>query len=64
MLEIRNLHTYYGTSHILHGVDFTVAPGGDHLDVQLPSNFEFLAPAPDELDTLLAEMVHRRQEER
>jgi len=27
LLEAEGLHTYYGTSHILHGVDFTVAPG-------------------------------------
>jgi branched-chain amino acid transport system ATP-binding protein len=27
ILEARGLHTYYGQSHILHGVDFTVARG-------------------------------------
>nr|WP_244874235.1 ABC transporter ATP-binding protein [Cupriavidus numazuensis] len=26
-LEIRNLHAWYGESHILHGVDLTVNPG-------------------------------------
>ena len=26
-IEARGLHTYYGPSHILHGVDFTVAAG-------------------------------------
>lgn len=27
MLEVRNLHTYYGKSHILQGVDFSVGEG-------------------------------------
>jgi branched-chain amino acid transport system ATP-binding protein len=27
LIEARDLHTYYGFSHVLHGVDFTVAPG-------------------------------------
>jgi branched-chain amino acid transport system ATP-binding protein len=27
LLQARGLHTYYGASHILHGVDFTVARG-------------------------------------
>ena len=27
LLEATGLHTYYGDSHILHGVDFSVAPG-------------------------------------
>ena len=27
MLEARGLHTYYGTSHVLQGVDFTVGKG-------------------------------------
>ena len=27
MLEVKDLHAYYGKSHILHGVDFTVAEG-------------------------------------
>ena len=27
MLEVRNLHAYYGKSHVLHGVAFDVAPG-------------------------------------
>jgi len=27
MLEIRDLHAYYGKSHVLHGVDMTVAEG-------------------------------------
>jgi branched-chain amino acid transport system ATP-binding protein len=27
MLELRGLHAYYGKSHVLHGVDFAVAPG-------------------------------------
>jgi branched-chain amino acid transport system ATP-binding protein len=27
MLEIRDLHAYYGKSHVLHGVDLTVAEG-------------------------------------
>ena len=26
-IETRDLHTYYGHSHILRGVDFTVAAG-------------------------------------
>ena len=27
MLKIDNLHAYYGTSHVLHGVSFDVQPG-------------------------------------
>lgn len=27
MLDIRNLHTYYGTSHIIQGIDLAVADG-------------------------------------
>jgi len=27
LVEARGLHTYYGNSHILHGVDFHIAPG-------------------------------------
>ena len=27
MLKVRNLHAYYGKSHVLHGVDFEVPPG-------------------------------------
>jgi branched-chain amino acid transport system ATP-binding protein len=27
LLEVKNLHAYYGESHILHGVDFSVAAG-------------------------------------
>ena len=27
MLDARGLHTFYGSSHILHGVDFSVAEG-------------------------------------
>jgi len=27
MLEVRNLHAYYGKSHILHGVDLDIAAG-------------------------------------
>ncbi|MEY3216955.1 MAG: High-affinity branched-chain amino acid transport ATP-binding protein LivF [Pseudomonadota bacterium] len=27
MLKIENLHAYYGKSHVLHGVNFEVAPG-------------------------------------
>jgi branched-chain amino acid transport system ATP-binding protein len=27
MLDIRNLHAYYGKSHVLHGVDLHVEPG-------------------------------------
>jgi branched-chain amino acid transport system ATP-binding protein len=27
MLEMENIHTYYGESHILHGVSLTVRPG-------------------------------------
>jgi len=27
MLKIKNLHAYYGKSHVLHGVDFHVEPG-------------------------------------
>ena len=27
MLKIENLHAYYGKSHVLHGVNFDVAPG-------------------------------------
>jgi branched-chain amino acid transport system ATP-binding protein len=27
IIEAKGLHTYYGSSHILHGIDFTVRPG-------------------------------------
>jgi branched-chain amino acid transport system ATP-binding protein len=27
LIETRGLHTYYGSSHVLHGIDFHVAPG-------------------------------------
>ncbi|WP_137885763.1 ABC transporter ATP-binding protein [Pseudomonas sp. 2FE] len=27
LVEVRGLHTYYGNSHILHGVDLHIAPG-------------------------------------
>src|SRR6266545_1468465 len=27
LLEVRNLHAWYGESHILHGVDFDIRPG-------------------------------------
>ena len=27
MLEIKDLHAYYGKSHVLHGVDLTVGEG-------------------------------------
>ena len=27
LIDARGLHTYYGASHILRGIDFTVAPG-------------------------------------
>ncbi len=27
MLDARGLHTFYGSSHVLHGVDFSVAEG-------------------------------------
>ena len=27
MLAVENIHTYYGDSHILHGVSFSVRPG-------------------------------------
>ncbi|MQQ99899.1 ABC transporter ATP-binding protein [Glaciimonas soli] len=27
LLEVENLHAYYGLSHILHGVTFAIAPG-------------------------------------
>jgi branched-chain amino acid transport system ATP-binding protein len=27
LLEGRNLHTYYGQSHILRGITFGIAPG-------------------------------------
>ena len=27
MVETRKLHSYYGTSHILHGIDFSVRRG-------------------------------------
>ena len=27
VLEVRDVHTYYGESHVLHGVSLTVAPG-------------------------------------
>jgi branched-chain amino acid transport system ATP-binding protein len=27
IIEARELHTYYGTSHVLHGIDFSVRPG-------------------------------------
>jgi branched-chain amino acid transport system ATP-binding protein len=27
IIEARSLHAYYGTSHILHGIDFAIRPG-------------------------------------
>ncbi len=27
VLEVTGLHTHYGASHVLHGVDFSIAPG-------------------------------------
>jgi len=27
LLEAGELHTYYGQSHVLHGVSFSIAPG-------------------------------------
>ena len=27
LLEARDLHTYYGSSHILHGVSFSIRKG-------------------------------------
>ena len=27
LLEARDIHTYYGSSHILHGIDFRIAKG-------------------------------------
>src|SRR3954466_14796689 len=27
-LELSNLHTFYGDSHVLHGVSFSLRPGG------------------------------------
>ena len=27
IVEARELHTYYGTSHVLHGIDFSLQPG-------------------------------------
>ena len=27
IIEAKGLHTFYGSSHILHGIDFTVRPG-------------------------------------
>ena len=27
MLEVENLHAYYGKSHVLHGVNFSVGEG-------------------------------------
>lgn len=27
LLEVRNLHAYYGQSHVLHGVNLHVNPG-------------------------------------
>src|SRR2546428_6761399 len=27
LLEVRDLHAWYGESHILHGVDFEIRPG-------------------------------------
>ena len=27
MLSVRDLHAYYGKSHVLHGVQFDVQPG-------------------------------------
>ena len=27
LIEARDIHTYYGASHILHGVDFSIGPG-------------------------------------
>ena len=37
MLNIRNLHAYYGKSHVLHGVEFDVRPGEIH---QINWNFD------------------------
>jgi branched-chain amino acid transport system ATP-binding protein len=28
MLQVRGLHAYYGSTHVLHGIDFDVARGG------------------------------------
>ena len=28
LLEASDLHAYYGSTHVLHGVSFTIAPGG------------------------------------
>ena len=27
IIEARGLHTYYGASHVLHGIDLVVQPG-------------------------------------
>ena len=27
IIEARELHTYYGASHVLHGIDFSVRAG-------------------------------------
>jgi branched-chain amino acid transport system ATP-binding protein len=27
LLEAKDLHTYYGASHILHGIDFSIRKG-------------------------------------
>ena len=27
LLEVRDLHAWYGESHVLHGVDFEIMPG-------------------------------------
>ncbi|SDU90378.1 ABC transporter ATP-binding protein [Pseudomonas sp. ALS1279] len=27
LVEVRGLHTYYGNSHVLHGIDLQIAPG-------------------------------------
>jgi branched-chain amino acid transport system ATP-binding protein len=27
LVEVRGLHTFYGNSHVLHGVDLQIAPG-------------------------------------
>ena len=35
MLQLSDLHAYYGKSHVLHGVDLEVPPGESSIDGEL-----------------------------
>ena len=36
MLEVRDLHSYYGEAHVIHGVSLNVAPDLSHFDGIVP----------------------------